>query len=302
MKRVFLSALFIGFSSFALAAQTFNYTVPVGTVTNYKTSNVNQTIFSSVTVSNEDGTPVKKTFQDALTAGFKNFNSITTATVTETVREVLADGTRVVDTTNAATIETKNATLNLPTQNIKFITTTAYQANGQIQLQNLKYDRTTLPASITESIIESLEQDLKTSLSSPQPSVYGQSYELNQTVLFEYKLQNSGFGKIEAQVNGTRTLTAIGTQGQLEFETQTTTSAYTATFEFKELSMVSEYEFPASTVNSTETYLADGRLEHLSSKSSSTYKFKTSLKLLDQKLIISGSASINLQNSSDLIP
>jgi hypothetical protein len=301
VKRILTTALLVGFSSIALATQTFNYTVPVGTVTNYKTLSINQTSFNDVTVSNEDGTPVKKTFQDAFMTGFKNFNSTTVTNVSETVREVLTDGTRVVDATNSATVEAKTATVTIPTQTLKFSTTTAYLANGQVQLQALKYDRSTLPKSMTDSVIESLEQDLKTSLSSPTPSLYGQAFEINQPVLFDYKLENSVFGTVQAQVNGTRTLTNIGAQGQLEFQIQTTTSAYTAKLEFKELSMVSEYEFPASTINSTETYLADGRLEHSSLKSVSIYKFKTSLKVLDQKILISGTANLNLENSSDLV-
>ncbi len=237
----------------------------------------------------------------AFMAGFKDFNSTTAASVTETVREVLTDGTRVVDATNSATVETKTGNLTIPTQTLKFSTTTAYLANGQVRLHALKYDLSTLPKSVTESVIESLEQDLKTSLSSPTPSVYGQAFEINQPMLFDYTLENSVFGTVQAQVSGTRTLTNIGAQGQLEFQIQTTTSGYTAKLEFKELSMVSEYEFPASTINSTETYLADGRLEHSSLKSNSTYKFKTSLKVLDQKILISGSANLDLETSSDLI-
>jgi hypothetical protein len=301
VKRILTTALFVGFSSIAIAVQNLNYTVPVGTVTNYKTLSINQTSFNDVSVSNEDGTPVKKAFQDAFMTGFKNFNSTTIATVSETVREVLIDGTRVVDATNSATVETKTGTVTIPTQTLKFSTTTAYLANGQVQLQALKYDRSTLPKSITDSVIESLEQDLKTSLSSPTPSVYGQAFEINQPVLFDYKLENSVFGTVQAQVSGTRTLTNIGAQGQLEFQIQTTTSGYTAKLEFKELSMVSEYEFPASTINSTETYLADGRLEHSSLKSIGTYKFKTSLKVLDQKILISGTASLDLETSSNLM-
>lgn len=301
MKRILTTALLTGFSSFALAAQTLNYTVPLGTVTNYKSVSVNQTSFNDVTVSNEDGTPVKKSLQDAFTAGFKDFNSTTTASVTETVREVLADGTRVVDAANTATVETKSGAITIPIQTLKFLTTTAYLANGQVQLQALTYDRSSLPKSMTESVIESLEQDLKTSLSSPQPSIYGQGYELNQPLFFEYKIQNSGFGQIEAQVNGSRTLTKIGAQGQLEFQIQTTTSAYTAKLEFQELTMVSEYQFPASTINSSQTYLSDGRLEHSNLKSIGAYKFKTGFKLLDQKIVISGTANLNLETSSDLV-
>jgi hypothetical protein len=302
MKRILTTALFVGFSSLALAAPNFLYTVPLGTVSHYKSISVNQTSFADVTVSNEDGTPVKKTFQDAFMAGFKDFNSTTKATVTETVIEVLTDGTRVVDATNIASVETTSGTINIPAQTLKFLTTTAYLANGQVQLQALKYDRSTLPQSMTESVIESLEQDLKSSLSSPQPSIYGRGYELNQPLLFEYNIQNSAFGSIDAKVNGTRTLTAVGAQGQLEFQIQTNTSAYTAKLEFEALpDMVSEYEFPASSLNSIETYLPDGRLEHSSSSAVTTYKFKTSLKLLDQKMVISGTASSTLENSSDLM-
>ncbi len=301
MKRILTTALLTGFSSFAFAVQNLNYTVPLGTVTNYKSLSVNQTSFNDVTVSNEDGTPVKKSLQDAFTAGFKDFNSTTAASVTETVIDVLADGTRVVDATNTATVQTKSGTITIPIQTIKYSTTTAYLANGQVQLQALKYDRSTLPANITESVIESLEQDLKTSLSNAQPSIYGQGYELNQPLFFEYKIQNLGFGQIEAQVSGSRTLINIGTQGQLEFQIQTTTNAYTAKLEFQGLTMVSEYQFPASTINSTQIYLSDGRLEHSSLKSIGTYKFKTSFKLLDQKIVISGTASLNLETSSDLV-
>ncbi len=70
MKQILTTALYVGFSCFAFAAQTLNYTVPVGTVTHYKSLSVNKTGFSDVTVSNEDGTPVKKAFQDAFMAGF----------------------------------------------------------------------------------------------------------------------------------------------------------------------------------------------------------------------------------------
>ena len=302
MKRILTSALLTCFSSLALAAPNFNYTVPLGTVTNYTSLSVNQTVFSDVTVSNEDGTPVKQSFQDAFKAGFKSFDSTTSANVTETVIEVLADGTRVVDATNSASVQTKTGTIIIPTQTLKFSTTTAYLANGQVQLQAIKYDRSSFPASITDSVIENLEQDLKASLSNPTPSVYGQGYQLNQAVLFDYKQQNSAFGQIQASVNGTRTLIKIGAQGQLEFQIQTTTSAHTAKLELQALpDMVSEYEFPASTVNTTETYLADGRLEHSSLKSIGTYKFKTSLKLLNQKMIVSGTANLNLETSSDLV-
>ncbi len=302
MKRTLTTAFFVGFSSLAFAAQTLTYAVPVGTVSQYKTLSVNQTSFNDVTVSNEDGTPVKKVFQDALTAGFKDFNSTTSASVTETVREILTDGTRMVDAVNSATVETKSGTISIPTQTLKFLTTTAYLANGQVQLQALTYDRSSLPSSLTDAMIDSLEQDLKTSLSSPKPSGYGQTYEVNQPVLSNYKLEHSGFGQIQTQVNLTRTLTTIGTQGQLEFQIQTNTDAYTAKLEFQALpDMVSEYEFPASTTTSTERYLADGRLEHSKSQSNGTYKFKTSLKLLDQKIVISGTATLELETSSDLV-
>jgi hypothetical protein len=296
------TALLTGFSSFALAAPNFLYTVPLGTVSHYKTLNFNQTVFNDITVSNEDGSPVQKSIQDAVMTGFKNIDLTTTADITETVREVSADETRVVDALTDSNVEIKSGSLSLPKQNQKYTITTAYLANGQVQIQDLKFDRSSLPKNMTESVIESLEQDLKTSLSSLQPSVYGIAYEPNQPLFFEYKVQNTGFGTIDATASGSRTLTNIGEQGQLEFQIQTTTNAYSAKLELQALSeMVSEYEFQASSVNATEIYLPDGRLEHSRSKSVSNYTFKTGFKLLGQNIVISGSARSSLENRSDLI-
>lgn len=208
----------------------------------------------------------------------------------------------MVDATNTATVTSKTATFSVPTQTLKYSSVTAYKPDGTTQLQDLKYDRNSFPGNTPDAMIDDLENNLKTALSSAKPTVYGQHYELNQPLFFEYRIQNSGFGAIEATINGTRTLKSIGDQGQLEFEVTTTTNAFKTKLELTKLGMTSEYDFPSSTANSSERYLTDGRLEHMKSQSTTNYAFKTSIEIFSQDLSITGTGNVTLETSTDLIP
>ena len=303
MKHLIATVLLLGFSSAAFATQTLNYTVPVGTVTHYKVTSVNQTNFFDVTISAEDGGKVGKSLQDAFLSGFKDIKITTESNVLETVREVRSDGTRLVEALFDTSTNIQASTVNIPQSHLKYTTSILYQADGQVQVQSVKYDRTSFPTSFTDEMLNDLEQVLKTTLNSTETKLYGQSFELNQPLFFEYKIENSAFGKTNANVKVSRTLTNVGEQGQLEFQTQSKIEAYKTTQDFSELlNMSAEYDFEATEIFSKERYLTDGRQEHTTTKSEGNYHFKTNLKIAEQKYTIIGNAKNALENNSDLIP
>ena len=277
MKTKILTTLFVLASS-ALATETMRYTASTGTITKYSTiTNTTTQALEPVSATASDGSEAPKELLESFDKAFAKIQTSSIGDMTETVTEVLADGTRIV--TSEGTNTTKTTSLpNAPA--IKFTIRIAYKPDGSIEIQEVKYNTDGLQKEVAAAL-EKTANDVKKAQQAASQGLYGVAFETNTPI--SRTVENAGLGVlaglgiIGANINSTviTTLTGRGPNGQYQFKNEVSTPAFD--FKPQQAGVNIAFKIEASTASGTSSYLNDGRVESLSASTKTSMIADTEL-------------------------
>jgi hypothetical protein len=260
-RKTVLTTLFI-LATTAFAADTMRYTAAAGTITKYGSiTNTTTQALEPVTATASDGSEAPKELLESFNKAFTKTEIASIGDITETVLEVQTDGTRIVTTETIST--TKAASLpNTPA--LKFTIRSAYKPNGNVEIQDVKYNTDGLPKEIAAALEQSTDGVKKAQQAATQ-GLYGMAFETNKPI--SRTVENAGLGALAglgitgSNINSTiiTTLTGRGPTGQYQFKLETSTPAFD--FKLAQPGVEIAYRVEASTATGTNSYLSDGRVE-----------------------------------------
>lgn len=166
----------------AEAAETLSYTVPVGTVTRYRTTQTNALQVQNITATSADGSPAPEAVLTSLRAAFEQVSVTTTGVTdsTETVLAVEADGTRVVESRSVLRTTSPGAGAQaMPPSSFRAVV--AYRPDGRLEVRELKLDAAGLAPELAGAL-EALYRGSLTGTGQQPTGLYGRPIEVGQPV------------------------------------------------------------------------------------------------------------------------
>jgi hypothetical protein len=265
----------------AIAAETMLYAPAQGTVTKYTGSVVNSGKLVSFEMTASDGSKVPESLSSTVSKGLESgLNLSVRSSMTETVTEAQADGTRVVQA--EATSETSAiGGVNVPPQ--KWTQTVAFKPDGQVEVLSFVFATENADAQTTKAL-QQTAQSLIRSVPAQYAGLYNTPFEIGAASNVTTRSNpGSVLGASGAEVESVtmRTLRARGDQGRFVFDVVTSTPAFAFEQTLPNLPKPFKYAFSAFTSTGTATYLSDGRLEGSVGQTAGQIQFELTIALGD---------------------
>ncbi len=291
----------LAFAATAIAAETILYAPAQGTVTKYTGSVVNSGKIVSFEITASDGSKVPEslssTFSQALESGL---NLKVQSSTTETVTEVRADGTRVVQT-DATSGTSAIAGVNTPPQ--KWVQTVAFKPDGQIEVLDVKFDIQNADPQLAKTL-DQTAQNLKNSIPAQYTGLYNTPFEIGQALQTTTRSNPAvilGASGADVESVTTRTLRSKGDQGQYVFDVASDTPAFQFEQTLPNQPKPFKYAFDAFKTAGTESYLSDGRLERTTIQTSGRIQFELTIALGDGlEYLVKAATDLQIQTTREI--
>jgi hypothetical protein len=285
MKPMAAVLLVITLTSQALI-ETLHYLPDVGTITNYRSTSKTTARLVSSDVLRPDGSVAPAGTSAAIIQGIlAGMNLQTLEESRDTVREVTADGSRIVQTQGEVKIINQSG-LNLPTQ--RFTYTLVYSTNGQVTLQDLRFDTTNLSRNLA-MIVERHAQAMRDSLSAQFVGAFSVGFVVGQSRAFR-RLERvaliSDLSPVELESSIERTFTDRGVRGNYVFDLKTQLPEFAVQQPLPISTTPVRYHFEPTTSLSKQSFMADGRLEGSSSRVTTRFRMEFTLNTNTIRMVV----------------
>ncbi len=282
----FVSIGLVGFVTLALAAtaiaaETMLYAPAQGTVTKYMGSVVNSGKVVSFEITASDGSKVPESLSSSLPQNLEmGLNLSIRSSMTETVTEVQADGTRVVRTEATSEIGAIGG-VTIPPQ--KWVQTVAFKPDGQVEVLDVKFDTQNADPQLAKTL-DQTAQNLKTSIPAQYAGLYNTPFEIGQALQTTTRSNPASvLGASSADVESvtSHTLRERGAQGQFVFDVVSNAAAFAFEQTVANQPKPFKYAFEPYTTTGISSYLSDGRLERTTTQTNGRIRFEFVIALGD---------------------